>query len=58
MFLGVVLVIFALQAFAQIDILTGGGPGGSTETLVFKIADPRGTEVSVTGRRSRSVCSC
>lgn len=37
MFLAVVLVIFALQAFAQIDILTGGGPARSTETLVFKI---------------------
>lgn len=37
MFLAVVLVIFALQAFAQIDILTQGGPLGSTETLVFKI---------------------
>lgn len=37
MFLVVVLVIFGFQAFAQIDILTGGGPAGSTETLVFKI---------------------
>ena len=37
MFLAVVLVIFAFQAFAQIDILTAGGPAGSTETLVFKI---------------------
>ncbi len=37
MFLVVVLVIFALQAFAQADILTQGGPLGSTETLVFKI---------------------
>ena len=37
MFLAVVLVIFALQAFAQADILTQGGPLGSTETLVFKI---------------------
>ena len=37
MFLIVVLVIFGFQAFAQVDILTGGGPAGSTETLVFKI---------------------
>ncbi len=37
MFLLVVLVVFAFQAFAQIDILTGGGPAGSTETLVWKI---------------------
>lgn len=37
MFLLVVLVIFGLQAFAQVDILTNGGPAGATETLVFKI---------------------
>jgi sn-glycerol 3-phosphate transport system permease protein len=37
LFLVVVLVIFALQAFAQADILTSGTPLGSTETLVFKI---------------------
>jgi sn-glycerol 3-phosphate transport system permease protein len=37
LFLVVVLTIFAFQAFAQIDILTAGGPAGSTETLVFKI---------------------
>ena len=32
-----VLTVFAFQAFAQIDILTSGGPAGSTETLVYKI---------------------
>lgn len=37
LFLAVVLVIFAFQAFAQSDILTAGGPVGSTETLVYKI---------------------
>ena len=37
LFLAVVLVIFAFQAYAQVDILTAGGPAGSTETLVFKI---------------------
>jgi len=37
MFLVVVLVIFALQAFAQIEFLTQGGPAGSTRTLVFEI---------------------
>jgi sn-glycerol 3-phosphate transport system permease protein len=37
LFLLVVLVIFGLQAFAQPDILTNGGPAGATETLVFKI---------------------
>jgi sn-glycerol 3-phosphate transport system permease protein len=42
LFLAIVLVVHALQAYAQIEILTGGGPGGSTETLLFKIADPRG----------------
>jgi sn-glycerol 3-phosphate transport system permease protein len=37
LFLLVVLVIFGFQAFAQVDLLTGGGPVESTETLVFKI---------------------
>lgn len=37
LFLVVVLVIFGFQAFAQVEILTSGGPAGSTETLVFKI---------------------
>lgn len=42
LFLGVVLVVFALQAYAQIEVLTNGGPGTSTQTLLFKIADPDG----------------
>jgi len=37
LFLLVVLVIFGFQAFAQVDLITGGGPVQSTETLVFKI---------------------
>ena len=37
LFLGVVLAIFAFQAFAQIDIMTKGGPQGRTETLVYRI---------------------
>jgi sn-glycerol 3-phosphate transport system permease protein len=37
LFLFVILVIFAFQAFAQIEIITKGGPAGSSETLVFKI---------------------
>ncbi len=37
MFLVVVLVVFALQAFAPIEFLTEGGPAGSTRTLVFEI---------------------
>jgi sn-glycerol 3-phosphate transport system permease protein len=39
LFLVVVLTIFAFQAFAQIDILTNGGPAGASETLVYKIFD-------------------
>ena len=41
MFLVVVLVVFGFQAFAQIEILTRGGPARSTETLVFKIFQAR-----------------
>ena len=37
LFLSVALTVFGLQAFAQIDVLTNGGPAGSTEVLVFKI---------------------
>jgi sn-glycerol 3-phosphate transport system permease protein len=37
LFLLVVLVIRGFQAFAQIDLITQGGPAGVTETLVFKI---------------------
>ena len=42
LFLAVVLVVFALQAYAQIELLTNGGPGTATETVLFKIADPNG----------------
>ncbi|MFM7068227.1 MAG: carbohydrate ABC transporter permease, partial [Actinomycetes bacterium] len=42
MFLAIVLVVNALQAYAQIELLTQGGPGNATETLLYKIADPRG----------------
>ncbi len=37
LFLSVALTVFGLQAFAQIDVLTDGGPAGSTEVLVYKI---------------------
>ena len=37
LFLLVILVIFGFQAFAQIEIITNGGPSGASETLVFKI---------------------
>jgi len=37
LFLAVVLTVDALQAFAQMELLTGGGPGGSTETILYKI---------------------
>ncbi len=42
LFLAVVIVVHALQAYAQIELLTNGGPGAATETLLFKIADPQG----------------
>jgi sn-glycerol 3-phosphate transport system permease protein len=54
MFLAVVLVVHALQAYAQIEILTNGGPGTSTETLLFKIADPSGIR-SVGTKASMSI---
>jgi sn-glycerol 3-phosphate transport system permease protein len=41
LFLMVVLVIFGFQAYAQMDILTRGGPVSSTESLVFKIVENR-----------------
>lgn len=37
MFLAVVLVIQGFQAYAQIELITGGGPLRATETLLFKI---------------------
>ena len=49
MFLVVVLVIFAFQAFAQVDILTAGGPAQSTETLVFKIFNSQQPQSQGTG---------
>lgn len=36
-FLAIVLVIQGTQAYAQIELITGGGPLRSTETLLFKI---------------------
>jgi sn-glycerol 3-phosphate transport system permease protein len=41
LFLVVVLVIFAFQAYAQVDILTRGGPVASTQTLLWKIVENR-----------------
>lgn len=43
LFLIVVLVVYALQAYAPIEILTAGGPQRSTETLLFKIVNNQGT---------------
>jgi sn-glycerol 3-phosphate transport system permease protein len=37
LFLVVVLGIRAFQVYAEIEILTGGGPAGGTESLLFKI---------------------
>lgn len=36
-FLSVINVIFGLQAFAEINILTDGGPGRSTTTLIYSV---------------------
>jgi sn-glycerol 3-phosphate transport system permease protein len=49
LFLVVVLVIFGFQAFAQMDILTRGGPVASTESLVFKIVQNRDGVAASTG---------
>lgn len=39
LFLVVVLVVLGFQAYAQVDLMTRGtgGPGGSAETLLFKV---------------------
>ena len=36
-FVSVVLVINSLQSFGQVDILTGGGPAGATNLIVYEI---------------------
>ena len=41
LFLSVALTVFGLQAFAQVDLLTDGGPAGATEVLVYKIFNSR-----------------
>ena len=41
LFLSVALTVFGLQAFAQVDLLTDGGPAGATEVLVYKIFNRR-----------------
>ena len=57
MFLAVVLLVFGFQAFAQIDIVTNGGPAGSSETLVYKIYREN-QNYGAGARRCRSGCSC
>jgi ABC-type sugar transport system permease subunit len=37
LFVGIVLVIDSFQSFGQIDILTQGGPAGSTNLIVYEI---------------------
>jgi sn-glycerol 3-phosphate transport system permease protein len=37
LFAGTVLMINAFQTYAQIDFLTGGGPGNATEVVVYHI---------------------
>jgi len=41
-FLAVILLVNASQAYAQVDIITRGGPSQSTETLLFKITQLQG----------------
>jgi len=36
-FVSVILVINSFQSFAQIDLMTGGGPSGSTNLIVYSI---------------------
>ncbi|NGP45251.1 sugar ABC transporter permease [Bacillaceae bacterium SIJ1] len=36
-FVTVILVISSFQSFAQIDLMTGGGPSGSTNLIVYSI---------------------
>jgi sn-glycerol 3-phosphate transport system permease protein len=38
LFLSVVLVVRTFQVYAEIEILTQGGPAGNTESLLYKIA--------------------
>ena len=49
LFLAVVLVVQALQAYAQIEILTRGGPQKATETLLYKITQLQGRTDLQTG---------
>lgn len=49
LFLAVVLVVQALQAYAQIEILTRGGPQRQTETLLYKITQLQGRTDLQTG---------
>lgn len=43
LFLAVILVVQALQAYAQIEVLTQGGPQHQTETLLYKITQLQGS---------------
>lgn len=36
-FLAIVLVVYGFQAYAQIELITGGGPLRQTETLLYRI---------------------
>ncbi len=49
MFLTVVLAIHAFQAYAPMEVLTGGGPAGTTESLLFKITKLQGPTDRATG---------
>ncbi len=41
LFLTVVLVIYGFQAYAPVEILTQGAPGGATSTLLFQVFQNR-----------------
>jgi sn-glycerol 3-phosphate transport system permease protein len=47
LFLFVVLTIFAFQTFTQVEIVTQGNPFGNTETIVFKIFQLAGENVTL-----------
>lgn len=49
LFLTVALVTTALQAYAEIDVLTQGGPNKATETLLYKVAQDNQPATQMTG---------
>ena len=58
LFLAIVLVINALQAYAQIEILTGGGPAVRPRRCCSRSPIRAACAASACGPRCRSGCSC